>query len=139
MRRKGPIFSIQYGLVNIMWTYLQNLDLSTEWEPLRRIKTCPHNVYNNSFDFGVVKFIVTIQKFPCFLISVANTHSLIDLPGQRVFKFLGDFHVSICSFMSSFCLFDSYQMSTVLNRATTRDVKICNMIIKKVKQEKMSC
>ena len=30
--------------------------------------------------------------------------------------------------------FDSYQLSTVLNRATARDAKVCNKVIKKVKQ-----
>ena len=44
MRRKQPIFSIQYGLVNIIWTFPHNLDLSREWESVHRILTYPQNV-----------------------------------------------------------------------------------------------
>ena len=31
--------------------------------------------------------------------------------------------------------FDSFQLSTLLNRATPKDIKICNKIVKKVKQQ----
>ena len=37
--RKQPILSKQCGLDNIMRTYPQNLDLSSEWGPDRRILT----------------------------------------------------------------------------------------------------
>ena len=67
MCRKGPIFCIQYGLVNIMWTYLQNLDLSTEWEPLCRIITCPDNVELITeclYIHRLQDFLVRIRRLP---------------------------------------------------------------------------
>ena len=68
MHRKGPIFSIQYGLVNILWTYLQNFDLSGEWEPLRKIMTCPHNV-------ELITECLYIHRLQDFLDRICHPHT----------------------------------------------------------------